>query len=252
MRKPFVNGVGGVLTADIAVPDHERELAFYSKILTTGDVPLWRDDLMNNQGTPIIGLGERIPEYEMLPLQWMPHFQVADVGVSAARAIELGAKELMHSKTEDGQSQWAVFTDPVGAGFGLIPVVPKESVPEEQNEHVGRIAWLSLAVADASQASNFYQHVLGWNARPIETGDSEESVARFEMQIDNETAGAEVFESKDEATPAAWMLHLPVGDLAESLRHVNEGGGEVIKEDTQAGYAVVRDPIGVCVALCKL
>ena len=28
MRKPFVHGVGGVLSADIAVPDHERELDF--------------------------------------------------------------------------------------------------------------------------------------------------------------------------------------------------------------------------------
>ena len=35
MHKPFVHGVGGVLSADIAVPDHERELDFYSTILTT-------------------------------------------------------------------------------------------------------------------------------------------------------------------------------------------------------------------------
>ncbi len=80
-----VHGVGGVLSADIAVPDHERELAFYSEILTTGDAPLWRDDLMNNLGTPVIGLGARTPEYDNLPLQWMPHFQVADVTTSAAR-----------------------------------------------------------------------------------------------------------------------------------------------------------------------
>ena len=83
MRKPFVYGAGGVLSADIAVPDHERELAFYSSILTSGDAPLWRDDLMNNQGAPVIGLGARIPEYEFLPLQWMPHFQVADIAASA-------------------------------------------------------------------------------------------------------------------------------------------------------------------------
>ena len=57
MRNPFIHGVGGVLSADIAVPDHEREVAFYSKVLTSGDQPLWRDDLMNNLGTPVIGLG---------------------------------------------------------------------------------------------------------------------------------------------------------------------------------------------------
>ena len=39
------------------------ELDFYSTILTTGDAPLWRDDLTNNLGTPVIGLGVRTPEY---------------------------------------------------------------------------------------------------------------------------------------------------------------------------------------------
>lgn len=116
MKKPFVPGSGGVLSADIAVPDHERELAFYSKILTTGDAPLWRDDLMNNLGIPVIGLGARTPEYDALPLQWMPHIQVADVAASVACAINLGGRELMHGKADDGQSQWAVLVAGVG-GF---------------------------------------------------------------------------------------------------------------------------------------
>ena len=30
MQKPFFHGVGGVLSADIAVPDHGREVEFYS------------------------------------------------------------------------------------------------------------------------------------------------------------------------------------------------------------------------------
>ena len=121
MRNPFASGVGGVLSADIAVP--ERELSFYAQILTTGSAPLWRDDLTNNRGTPVIGLGARSPEYEALPIQWMPHFQVSDVGASAARVLELGGSELMHARNEDGQSQWAVMVDPMGAGFGLIPVI---------------------------------------------------------------------------------------------------------------------------------
>ena len=102
MHGPFAYGVGGVVSADIAVPEHERELEFYRSILTTGTNPLWQDDLMNNQGTPIIGLGERVPEYADLPLQWMPHFQVADVAASAAKTLELGGEELMHAKGDHG------------------------------------------------------------------------------------------------------------------------------------------------------
>jgi uncharacterized protein len=63
MSDLFVPQVGAVFSADIAVPEHEREVRFYSRVLGTGDNPLWREDLMNNLGMPIIGLGALIPEY---------------------------------------------------------------------------------------------------------------------------------------------------------------------------------------------
>ncbi|NNE67898.1 MAG: hypothetical protein HKN33_15145 [Pyrinomonadaceae bacterium] len=251
MRKTFVQGVGGVLSADIAVPDHERELAFYSKILTTGDDPLWRDDLMNNLGMPIIGLGARTPEYDDLPLQWMPHIQVADVAASAAFAINIGGKELMHGKDEDGQSQWAVLLDPNGAAFGIVPVVAADSDSADKSERVGCVAWLSLAVPDASSSMEFYRQVVGWDAGSIDTGENEEYAARFEMQIDNEIAAAEICQlrSDENVIPPVWLIHLPVDDLAESLQRVGESGGKVVKEFTEARSAIVRDPVGVYLAL---
>ncbi len=99
MSDPFVPRVGGILSADIAVPEHEREVRFYSSVLSTGENPLWREDLMNNRGMPIIGLGARSAEYADLPLQWMPHIQVADVAGSVERALDLSGSELMHAKT---------------------------------------------------------------------------------------------------------------------------------------------------------
>jgi predicted enzyme related to lactoylglutathione lyase len=239
MRNPFVPRVGGVLSADIAVPDHERELAFYSSILTTGDAPLWRDDLMNNLGIPIIGLGVRTPEYDSLPLQWMPHFQVADVATSAARTVELGGKEIMHGKGEDGQSQWAVLSDQVGAAFGVVPVVDEASGYTVPSGRCGRVVWLSLNVPDATPSHEFYQRVLGWKARSNE------------MLIDDETVAAEIFQACDNAKsiPSVWLIHLPVGDLVESLRRVRDGGGEVLQECEDGKSAVIRDLVGVCIAL---
>ena len=53
--------------------------------------------------------------------------------------------------------------------------------------------------------------------------------------------------------PPIWILYLPVGDLAESLRRVRAGGGKLIKEATGAdggyAYAVIQDPVGPCLAL---
>ena len=54
---------GAVLSADIAVPDHEPVLRFYASVLATGTDPLWREaDLLNNLGIPVIGVGARGPD----------------------------------------------------------------------------------------------------------------------------------------------------------------------------------------------
>lgn len=256
MQNPFVHGVGGVLSADIAVPDHKREVEFYSNILTTGDAPLWRDDLMNNLGTPIVGLGARTPEYDSLPLQWMPHFQVADVAVSAASAIEMGGKELMHGKDDAGKSQWAVLLDPDGAAFGIIPVVHRKTASQQpdgqqQDEQQGSISWLSLVVPNASSSSEFYQQVIGWNAISIETEESEGLSAKYEMQIDDERSAAEICQLAIEQSeiPPVWLIHLPVDGFAESLQRVHEHGGKVIENFSDAKRSVIRDPVGVFLAL---
>jgi len=53
--------------------------------------------------------------------------------------------------------------------------------------------------------------------------------------------------------PRVWLIYLPVGDLAESLRRVQEEGGKSIKATQGAGgeyvYAVVQDPVGAYLAL---
>jgi predicted enzyme related to lactoylglutathione lyase len=245
MRDPFARGVGGVLSADIAVPEHEQELKFYSQILTTGSAPLWRDDLRNNRGAPVIGLGARSPEYEALPLQWMPHIQVSDVGASAARALELGGSELMHGKSEDGHSQWAVLVDPVGAAFGLIPVVAAESEAADQLEDVGCISRLTLVVSDVSSACEFYERVVGWSTVSADV-DGE-----FEMRRPDGVSAATICRAGGDTAgiPPVWILSLPVDDFEKSLRLVREGGGEIIKGSTDAGHAVIRDPVGGYIAL---
>lgn len=128
MSEPFVASVGAVLSADIAVPEHEREVRCYSRVLG------------------------------------------------------LGGSELMHARDDDGTSQWAVLLHPNGAAFGVIPVVAAEAI-----------------------------------------------------------------------SPPVWMIYLPVGDLAESLRRVRGEGGGVVKSvqgaDGDYIYAVIRDPVGAYLAL---
>jgi uncharacterized protein len=264
MSEPFVACVGAVLSADIAVPDHEREVRFYSRVLSTGVKPLWREeDLTNNLGLPIIGLGERNTEYGHLPLQWMPHIQVADVATSVQHALDLGGRELMHSRADDGTSQWAVLLDPNAAAFGIIPVVPAEAMPAasgaaasaDASAPAGRIAWLELTVPDASATHAFYRHVVGWSVQSVAMEDAGERYADFNMLREDGHAAAGICHARgvNSGLPPVWLIYLPVGDLAESLRRVTDEGGKVIKapreDDAEHMHAVIRDPAGACFGL---
>jgi len=257
MSDPLVPRVGGILSADIAVPEHEREVRFYSRVLTTGENPLWREDLMNNLGMPIIGLGARSAEYAHLPLQWMPHIQVAEVAASVKRALDLGGSELMHGKDGDGNSQWAVLLDPNGAAFGIIPVVPAEAVPPADGAaaRVGLISWLDLTVSDASATRDFYRQVVGWSVQDVDMDDASERYADYSLFGDDGNAVAGVCHARgvNQGLPPVWMIYLPVGDLAESVRRVREEGGKIIKatrgNDEEYACAVVQDLVGACLAL---
>ncbi len=232
--------IGTVTSADIAVPDHDAEVRFHASVLGTGAAPLWRDDLMNSRGEPIIGLGPTSPDYAQLPLQWMPHIQVADVAASAAAALRLGGDELMHGKDESGASQWAVLRDPGGAAFGLIPLF--DAPPADAASPTGRIARIELDTADDRSTREFYREVVGWTVRDADMLDASGTpIACIRSPRD-----------EDRDVPAVWLLHLPVGDLAESLRRVRDGGGRVLREPAgELAAAVIEDPVGACLALVQ-
>lgn len=262
MSNPFSAQVGAVLSADIAVPEHEREMRFYSRVLRTGENPPWREDMMSNLGVPIIGLGQASEEYANLPLQWIPHIQVADVAASVERALELGGRVVMHAKGEDGSSQWAVLMDPNGAAFGLIPVVPKEHIPPLELDPadiggIGRIAWLDLTVPDATKTREFYQQVIGWTPQDVEMEDGEGTYFDYNMLAEDGTPAAGICHARGAHAdlPPVWLIYLPVGDLAESIRLVDEEGGKVLKaardDDGNYTYVVIQDHVGVSLALIQ-
>ncbi len=261
MSDSLVARPGAVLSADIAVPEHDREVHFYSRVLGTGENPLWREDLMNNLGIPVIGLGVRTEEYAGLPLQWMPHIQVADVGASVGRALELRGRELMHSRDAQGKSEWAVLSDPAGAAFGLIPVVSAEQIPDAASSGgaatMGRITWLDLTVADAPAVRDFYREVVGWSVDEVPMKDGGDAYADFNMLGEGGSPMAGVCHARgsNASLPPVWMIYLPVGDLDESLRRVPKEGGRVISAVRGSGgalvYAAIQDPVGAYFALVQ-
>ena len=163
---------------------------------------------------------------------------------------------------DDGRSQWAALLDPNGAAFGIIPVPSEDEVPAREGAAssdgaacIGCISWLDLSVTNASVARDFYQTVVGWSVQEIEVQDASGRYADYKMLGDDgsPTAGVRHARGANLGLPAVWMLYLPVGDIAESVRRVREGGGKIIKETAGAdggfAYVVVQDPVGVSLAL---
>jgi predicted enzyme related to lactoylglutathione lyase len=168
----------------------------------------------------------------------------------------------LHGRGDNGKSQWAVLLDPNGAAFGIIPVVSEDEIPPGEGTasgdgavNTGCISWLDLTVPIASESRDFYQAVVGWSVQDIEVLDANERYTDYKMLGDdgNPAAGVRHARGMNLGLPPIWMLYLPVGDLAESVRRVREGGGKIIKEATGAdgayAYAVVQDPAGAVLAL---
>ena len=85
--------------------------------------------------------------------------------------------------------------------------------------------------------------------------DGSERYADYNMLADDGNPAAGVCHARgaNQGLPPVWLIYLPVGDLAESLRRVQEEGGTVVKaaraNDAGYTYAVIRDPVGVYLAL---
>jgi predicted enzyme related to lactoylglutathione lyase len=168
----------------------------------------------------------------------------------------------MHARGDDGTSQWAVLLDPNGTAFGIIPVVPAEAIPSVDDAAApgaaapaGRIAWLDLTVPDASATRDFYRQVVGWSVQNVEMEDGGARYADYNMLREDGIPAAGVCHGRgvNVGLPRVWMIYLPVGDLAESLRRVEEEGGKVVKtmqgEEGRYVYAAVQDPVGAHFAL---
>lgn len=168
----------------------------------------------------------------------------------------------MHASNDDGGSQWAVLLDPNGATFGIIPIVPAEAIPPaagaaapDAAPAVGHICWLDLTVSDGSATRDFYRQVVGWSVQDVEMRDEEERYADYNMLGGDGNPAAGVYHARgvNVGLPPVWMIYLPVGDLAGSLRRVREEGGKVIKatqgEDGAYAYAAIQDPVGAYLAL---
>jgi len=85
--------------------------------------------------------------------------------------------------------------------------------------------------------------------------DADEQYADFNMLADNGDPAAGICHARgvNLGLPPVWLIYLPVGDIDESLRRVEEEGGKMVKavqaDDGKHAFAVIQDPVGTHFAL---
>ena len=122
----------------------------------------------------------------------------------------------------------------------------------EQKDNTGDMAWMDLTVPNAEQVKNFYQQVVGWEVEEVSMGDYNDY--SMNSPIDKQAiTGICHAKGPNADIPASWMPYFMVDDLDDSIKSVENQGGEILTTIKSMGdfdrYVFIKDPAG---AMCAL
>lgn len=121
-------GEGVFVWDELSSPDVEASKRFYTGVFgwTASDMDMGGGVTytMFNQGeTQVAGLMQQGPEMSGGPAEWHPYIAADDVDAKAAKAVELGATQLVPGTDIPEIGRFSLQLDPNGAMFGLFKPV---------------------------------------------------------------------------------------------------------------------------------
>ncbi|WP_343704380.1 VOC family protein [Chitinophaga sp.] len=126
--------IGTIVSADLTVPQADLLKDFYTKVIgwQTEDLAMkdgngtYADYVMKDSaGNWAGGVCHSRGVNQDLPPQWIVYVNVADIAQSMAQCLTLGGKVLKEARTAEGELQYALLQDPLGA------ILAVTRVPEE-------------------------------------------------------------------------------------------------------------------------
>lgn len=122
------------------------------------------------------------------------------------------------------------------------------------NTKVGAILWQDLTVENATQVRDFYQQVVGWEARSENMGEYED-YHMIPPGQEGSVAGICHARGSNANLPPQWLIYITVADIEKSAAACQELGGAVLDGPRDMGtsrFCVIRDPAGAVCALFQL
>jgi hypothetical protein len=119
----IVNEPGAFCWNECDTTDTEGAERFYTALFgwtakTDAGSPPYTE--FHRAGRPVGGMMEIQKEWGAVPPNWMVYFAVADCDVSAAKAKELGGRDIVPSTDIPNVGRFTVLSDPQGAVFAII------------------------------------------------------------------------------------------------------------------------------------
>jgi uncharacterized protein len=115
----------------------------------------------------------------------------------------------------------------------------------------GTIEWQDLTVPNADEVRDFYQAVVGWEARGEDMGGYED-YHMISPATGQSAAGVCHARGVNADVPPQWLVYINVEDVDASAARAVELGGEIVAGPRFMGlgrFAVIRDPAGAVCAL---
>lgn len=245
MTATVTHTLGKFVWRELFTPDVEAAKAFYGGVFGWS----WNTMPMGDEGDyTLCVLGEKnvggimdlahIPGEHGIPPHWSLYASVEDVDRAAAKAVELGGKQLNDCSDIPGVGRFASIQDPRGAMLNLFRASNGDG--EDREPGVGEFCWEHLNTSDPAAAVPFYTEVVGWGTQ-----------AFGPMSFFTREAGTKpvaVVSQVPVGVQPHWLTYVKVDDLAATNDKVRALGGTVIEERItvpgKGSFALLQDPFG--------
>lgn len=176
-----------------------------------------------------------------IPSVWSSYVTVKDANATAARAVELGGKLVMPPLDITSAGRMAILADPAGARFSLWQ--PREHAGAELVNEPNSFCWNELLSRDVDASAAFYVSLFGWTIVRTEIPNE-----YWEIRLgDRLNGGILPWQPRMGAMPAHWGVYFSVRDCDETVKRIEELGGQLLYGPNDIGpgrFAVVADPLG--------
>jgi predicted enzyme related to lactoylglutathione lyase len=240
---------------ELGTTDRTNAKKFYSNLFgwSAEDMPMGPEmvyTIFRINGKDVAGAYQLMKEQVAahVPPHWMLYIQVESADRAAAKAVELGAQQIVAPADIPNVGRFAVLQDPTGAAISIF----------QRAEHrgaslfgeVGALCWADLNTPDADKAATFYQDWLGWRYdvgrdgyRHIINGATHEDMI----------GGIPARMHAPPGTPAHWLSYFNVADCkASAAKAAQLGASTLMPADSVPDVgtiAVLSDPQGAVFAL---